>query len=143
MKKSTRRKFIATATGLAVVATASAQSSNKKPKPKQLAHHALFWLKNPASTEDRDKLVEGVKTLGKIETVKEIHVGVLAKTEKRDVVDTSWQVSELIFFDDLEGQANYQTHPIHLAFVANYSHLWDKVLVYDAQEVWQAVAMDI
>ena len=87
MKKSTRRKFIATATGLAVVATASAQSSNKKPKPKQLAHHALFWLKNPASTEDRDKLVEGVKTLGKI------HVGFLDKTEKRDVVDTSWQVS--------------------------------------------------
>ena len=93
------------------------------------------WLKNPDSVEDRDKLVEGVKTLSKIETIRELHVGILASTEKRDVVDTSWQVSELMFFDDHAGQAAYQTHPIHLDFVKNYSHLWAKVIVYDAMEV--------
>jgi hypothetical protein len=76
----------------------------KKVKNKQLAHHAFFWLKNPDSVEDRDKLVEGVKSLSKIETIRELHVGVLASTEKRDVVDTSWQVSELMFFDDLAGR---------------------------------------
>jgi hypothetical protein len=102
---------------------------------KQLAHHALFWLKNPGSVEDRDKLVEGVKTLAKIETVKKLHVGILAATEKRDVVDTSWQVSELMFFDDLAGQAAYQTHQVHLDFIKNYGHLWQKVVVYDAMEV--------
>ena len=106
-------------------------SKNEKP----LAHHVFFWLKNPDSKEDRDKLVEGVKTLKKIPTVKEIHVGVLAATEKRDVVDASWQVSELIFFGDLKGQATYQNHPIHLDFIKNYSHLWAKVVVYDAMEV--------
>lgn len=99
---------------------------------KMLAHHVFFWLKNPDSIEDRDKLVEGVKALAKIETVLEIHVGVLASTEERDVVDTSWQVSELIFFSDLAGQDTYQTHPLHLDFVKNYSHLWAKVVVYDA-----------
>ena len=107
-------------------------SSNDKTP---LVHHVFFWLKNPDSKEDRDKLVEGVKTLAKIETIREIHVGVLASTEKRDVVDTSWQVSELMFFSDLAGQATYQTHPIHLDFVKNYSHLWAKVVVYDAMEV--------
>lgn len=62
---------------------------------------------------DRDKLVEGVKTLSKIATIRKIHVGVLASTEKGDVVDTYWDVSELIFFDDTAGQKVYQDHPRH------------------------------
>jgi Stress responsive A/B Barrel Domain len=99
----------------------------------QLVHHVFFWLNNPDSAEDRDKLVEGLKTLAGIETIRFLHIGLLASTEKREVVDTSWQVSEIMFFDDAEGQAVYQTHPLHQAFVANYSHLWRKVLVYDAQ----------
>ena len=66
--------------------------------------------------------------------MRDLHVGVLASTEKRDVVDTSWSVSELIFFSDLAGQATYQTHPLHLEFIKNCSHLWAKVVVYDAVE---------
>src|SRR6187402_996502 len=108
MNRTNRRKFLTAAAALgagSAVAfmpfkTQAAAMDNKKP----LAHHVFFWLKNPESKEDRDKLVEGVKTLSRTETVKEIHVGILAGTEKRDVVDTSWQVSELIFFSDLSGQ---------------------------------------
>ncbi|WP_158795440.1 Dabb family protein [Pedobacter sp. L105] len=99
-----------------------------------LTHHVFFWLKNPDSTADRDQLVAGVKTLAKIETVRELHVGITASTEKRDVVDNSWAVSELMFFSDLAGQETYQTHPLHLEFIKNCSHLWEKVLVYDAIE---------
>jgi hypothetical protein len=102
---------------------------------KQLVHHVFFWLKNPDSIEDRDKLVEGIKTLAKVETVRKLHVGIKAATKKREVVDTSWDVSELIFFDDLTGQQAYQNHPIHQDFVKNYSHLWSKVVVYDVNEV--------
>jgi hypothetical protein len=140
MERSDRRKFLAAAAALVPgslilanpLAPAGTGRSAKSDKP--LAHHVFFWLKDPASKTDRDKLVEGVRTLGKIATVREIHVGVLADTEKRDVVDTSWQVSELIFFGDLAGQATYQADPIHLDFVKNYSHLWAKVVVYDAME---------
>jgi hypothetical protein len=136
MKKSNRRKFITTAAAsIGAVATASAMPFTKQQKDKPLVHHAFFWLKNPNSVEDRDKLVEGVKTLSKIETIREIHVGILAKTEKRDVVDQSWHVSELMFFNDVAGQATYQTHPVHLAFIKNYGHLWEKVVVYDAMTV--------
>jgi hypothetical protein len=135
MKKTNRRKFLLTASGIGAATVVSSMPLAKDQKDKILAHHAIFWLKNPASVEDRDKLVEGVRTLGKIETIKEIHVGVLASTEKRPVVDTSWAVSELMFFNDLAGQAVYQTHPIHLDFVKNYSHLWEKVVVYDAMDV--------
>jgi hypothetical protein len=130
-----RRKFLATAAALTTGTAAAAMPLNTTADKKQLVHHVFFWLKNPSSIEDRDKLVEGVKTLSNIETIRKIHVGVLASTEKRDVVDTSWQVSELMFFDDTAGQKTYQDHPVHQAFIKNYGHLWAKVVVYDVAEV--------
>lgn len=98
-------------------------------------HHVYFWLKNPNSKEDLAKLLDGLRTLSKIETVRQIHIGVPASTEKRPVVDSSYSASELLFFDDLYGQKTYQDHPIHKKFVENCSHLWEKVIVYDTLEV--------
>lgn len=132
MKTSNRRKFIATTAALTAGAAVSAMPLSTMTNKYPVIHHVFFWLKNPGSIEDRDKLVEGVKTLSKIETIKELRVGVVASTEKRDVVDNSWGVSELMFFSDLAGQATYQTHPVHLEFIKNYGHLWEKVIVYDA-----------
>jgi hypothetical protein len=134
MNKSNRRKFIGTAAALAVGTAATAMPLTSMKKNYPVVHHVFFWLKNPDSKEDRDKLAAGVKALSKIPTVRELHVGIVASTEKRDVIDSSWGVSELMFFSDLEGQATYQTHPIHLEFIKNYSHLWEKVVVYDAVE---------
>ena len=128
--KSNRREFIATASLLTLGASANALSM--KNEKKIVVHHVFFWLKNPGSVEDRNKLIEGVKTLEKIETIKMLHVGVPADTEKRPVVDNSYAVSELIFFDDVAGQNTYQDHPIHKKFVENYSSLWEKVIVYDS-----------
>lgn len=105
----------------------------KKEKP-QLVHHVFFWLKNPSSTADRDKLIAGVKSLKKIETIKRLHVGIPASTEKRDVIDNSYHVSELMFFDNTEDQKTYQDHPIHQKFIEEHSMLWEKVVVYDVME---------
>ena len=135
MKSINRKQFIATTAALTAGAAVSALPLQPAGDKKQLVHHVFFWLKNPDSVEDRDKLVEGVKTLAKIESIRKLHVGILASTEKRDVVDTSWGVSELMFFDDTAGQKIYQDHPIHQAFIKNYGHLWAKVVVYDAMEV--------
>ncbi len=134
MNSIKRRKFLATAVTLTAGTAAIALPLRTMEEKKQLVHHVFFWLKNPESVEDRDQLVKGVKSLAKIETIRKIHVGVLASTEKRDVVDTSWQVSELMFFDDEAGQKTYQDHPVHLDFIKNYGHLWAKVMVYDAAE---------
>jgi len=131
MKKSNRRKFIGTAALIAAGTAVTARPLTNMKENYPVVHHVFFWLKNPNSKEDLDKLVAGVKTLAKIPTVRQLHVGVVASTEKRDVVDNSWGVSELMFFSDLEGQQTYQTHPIHLEFIKNYSHLWEKVIVYD------------
>lgn len=105
------------------------------PKKKQLLHHVFFWLKNPNSEADKQELLSGLKTLEAISVVRQIHIGLLASTEPREVVDTSWQVSELLYFDNEVDQKVYQDDPIHQAFVKNYAHLWQKVVVYDMVEV--------
>ena len=137
MKKQNRRTFIASAAMLTAATAASANTliTMETKDKKQLTHHVFFWLKNPNSKEDLNKLVEGLRTLSKIETIRKLHIGVPASTELRPVVDASYSVSELMFFDDLEGQKVYQDHPIHQKFIENCSHLWDKVIVYDSMEV--------
>lgn len=137
MTDSTRRQFLATAAAGAVVLSgealgaAPATSSQADKSMPKLIHHVFFWLKNPESKADRDQLIAGIKTLAAIETVRSFHVGVPASTEARDVVDHSYQVSEILGFDDVEGQNVYQVHPLHDAFVKAHSHLWEKVVVYD------------
>lgn len=101
-------------------------------KKKFLTHHVFFWLKNPGSKTDLDDLLKGLKTLGQIETIRHMYLGVPASTESRDVVDASFSASELLFFDDNDGQKIYQDHPVHQKFVADCSHLWSKVIVYDS-----------
>jgi hypothetical protein len=138
MKKQTRRKFIASAavlTAAGVTAATMPTFAMETKDKKQLAHHVFFWLKNPGSKEDLNKLIEGLKTLKAIETVRSLHIGVPAATEKRPVVDASYSVSELIFFDDVAGEETYQVHPVHKKFVEGYSHLWEKVVVYDSIDI--------
>ena len=135
MEKQNRRKFVATATALGVTAATSAMPTMEKKNKKQLIHHVFFWLKNPNSKEDQQKLIDGLRTLAKIETIKKLHIGIPADTEKRDVVDNSYHVSEVMFFDDIEGQNVYQVHPLHKKFIEQCSGLWEKVLVYDSIDV--------
>ena len=135
MNSTDRRTFLATAATLGAAAAASAASMNTPHTPPKLVHHVFFWLKNPDSKEDLAKLLAGIRGLAAIETVRGIHVGVPASTEKREVVDNSFSASEILYFDDVAGQDAYQVHPLHKKFVEECSHLWSKVIVYDAVAV--------
>lgn len=115
--------------------TSTTGISHNEENKSLVTHHVFFWLKNPSSQEDLNKLITGLKTLENIETVRKIHIGAPASTEQRDVVDSSFSASELLFFDDLAGQQIYQDHPIHLKFIEDCSSLWNKVIVYDSVEV--------
>jgi len=136
MKTQNRRDFILTTAllGTSLTAAAFAPANNKKNKL-QVIHHVFFWLKNPASKDDLDKLLEGTRQLKKIETVRQIHIGVPAAVAPRPVVDGSYSLSLLLFFDDLAGQNTYQVHPIHQEFIKSHSPLWEKFIVYDAAGV--------
>lgn len=135
MEKQTRRTFVASAVALGATTAASAMTTMTQKNKKPVAHHVFFWLKNRDSKEDLKKLLEGLQTLKGIKSVKEIHIGVPATTEQRPVVDSSYSASELIFFDDIAGQDAYQVDPIHVKFVEQCAHLWEKVIVYDSIDV--------
>lgn len=96
-----------------------------------ITHAVFFWLTNPGSVEDRDTLIAGVRGLAAIDVVRSLTVGVPADTGTRDVVDSSYGVSEIITFDTVEDEAIYQDHPIHQQFIADHGHLWSRVTVYD------------
>lgn len=93
-------------------------------------HHVFFWLKEPGAAS-RSELIRGLQTLKAIPQVRQLLIGAPAATEKRGVVDNSFDVSELMYFDSVKDQDEYQVHPLHQAFVAQYGHLWEKVIVYD------------
>jgi Stress responsive A/B Barrel Domain len=95
-------------------------------------HHVFFTLKNAGSAADRAELIAGLETLRPISTIRTIHIGQPADTD-RPVIDRSYDVSWLLIFDDAEGEAVYQVHPLHEAFVEKCKHLWAKVVVYDVK----------
>ena len=127
MKIIQRRHFISLATFIPFLNFKKMDNTS----PKKVIHHVFFWLKNPHSEADKLKLKEGLKTLEAIKEVKKLYIGEPASTLKRDVVVTDYQVTEMMFFDSAKDQDIYQVHPTHKAFVDNYSHLWEKVVVYD------------
>ena len=94
-------------------------------------HHVYFWLNRPDSKEDLEKLHEGLRKLSAVKTIRQFHIGKPAATS-REVIDGSYSVSWFIIFDNKEDQDSYQVDPIHLNFVKECSHLWNKVTVYDS-----------
>ena len=136
MHKSTRRNFIAETGKAAMAGTLILAVNNPLQKEMKdlFVHHVYFWLKNPGNKEDLDKLVAGLRKLSAVKTIKQFHIGKPANTD-RDVIDRSYAVSWLVFFDNGTGQASYQTDPIHLKFVEECSSLWQKVVVYDSVNV--------
>lgn len=97
-----------------------------------LIHHVFFWLKEPKNEAHKKQLVKALNDLLKVETIKLSHIGFPAGTESRDVVDHSYSVSYMTMFADQAGQDAYQVHPLHVKFVEENSHLWEKVVVYDS-----------
>lgn len=137
MGKPTRRRFISFAGKAAVLsglASFSGTSTYAMADNKTFIHHVYFWLKNPNSQEDRAKLVAGLRKLSKVNTIQKFHIGLPAKTN-RDVVENTYSVSWLLFFRNKADQDSYQTDPIHLKFVEECSPLWEKVIVYDSEDI--------
>ena len=97
-----------------------------------VVHTVFFWLKEKDNEAHQAALLAGMKELSKIDLIKTAYVGKAANTN-RSVIDSSYSFSLTFVFDNPADQDTYQTHPDHLVFVANCSHLWEKVQVYDAE----------
>ena len=126
MTKQSRRTFVKGS----IVAGLGAGIPEVLPK-ELFVHHVLFYMKNPNSEADRAKLLEGLNKLAKCPTIKMVHIGTPAATN-REVIDRNYSFSWLCFFDSAADEEAYQKHPIHDDFRNNYASLWEKVVIYDS-----------
>jgi hypothetical protein len=105
------------------------------PTPGDFAHTVYFWLHNPDNQDDR-KAFEASLTnfIDQSPYITTKHIGVPASTD-RDVIDHSYTYSLLLTFKDKATQDQYQEEPAHKQFIAESSHLWSKVVVYDSESI--------
>lgn len=97
-------------------------------------HTVYFWLKEANSQAAKDSLYQGLQLLSSIKEIREGYIGVPADT-RRPVIDHTYAYSVTFVFQNKADQDIYQEHPTHKKFIELYSHLWERVQVYDATSV--------
>ena len=98
-----------------------------------LVHIVLFWLKKDLSKDDLIIFKKEVSLLGKISSVEHLYLGQPAGTTKRPVIDDSYDFCLTVVLKDIAAHDAYQEDTIHLEFIKNCSHMWEKVKIYDAE----------
>ena len=98
-----------------------------------LVHIVLFWLKKDLSKDDLIIFEKEVSSLENISSVEHLYVGQPAGTTKRPVIDDSYDFCLTVVLNDIAAHDAYQEDPIHLEFIKNCSHMWEKEKIYDAQ----------
>ena len=97
-----------------------------------LVHTVFFYLKSTVRKDEKSAFIEEVKRLGEISTVQSIFVGTPADTPIRPVIQRDYSVALTVVLQNLDDHDFYQDDPIHQDFIAQNSHLWEKVIVFDA-----------
>ncbi len=95
------------------------------------SHVVIFWT-DPTKPEAADKVISGAQELLKsIPGLTHFHIGKMVGSA-RPVVDQTYQVALNTVFTSKQAHDDYQVHPQHLEFVAQYVKPYvKKVLVYD------------
>lgn len=94
-------------------------------------HVVLFWLKKDSPAHAAQQLEDDCRELlAKIPTIRFIDAGRPAMTP-REVVDNSYDVGLVTVFADKDGHDVYQTHELHLQFIARNKPHFERIQVYD------------
>jgi len=95
-----------------------------------LSHVVVFWAK-PGVPDAGNQIVAGAeKYLRPIPGVLSFHAGTPVPSE-RAVVARDYAAALNVRFASKADEEAYQTHPLHLEFLARCSSLWERVAVYD------------
>ena len=98
-----------------------------------LIHSVYFWFKRDADAALVHRFREGLASLTTIPDVQAAHFGTPETTPKRPVIDDTYAWALIEIFADIDAHDRYQEHPIHDAFVREFSPSWEKVRVYDVR----------
>lgn len=94
-------------------------------------HSVYFWLKDDVSLESRDTFMTVLQGLEQIKSVQALELGVPANTPRK-VVDNSYDVALLVYFDDVIGHDSYQSDPIHKEAIDVFEDWIEDIKIYDA-----------
>ncbi len=97
-----------------------------------LVHSVRFYLPADITPERRAALHAGLESLRAVPTVRQLFIGTPAPVPARPVVDAAYGFALTVIFDDVAGHDAYQTHPVHLKFVADNKASWTSVAIFDA-----------
>ncbi len=97
-----------------------------------LVHTVLFWLRKDLDGDKYTDFRISLETMRQIEHAESMHIGTPAETDKRPVLDDSYDFALTVILKDVAAHDAYQEDPIHLAFIAENKELWKKVKIYDA-----------
>ena len=98
-----------------------------------LIHSVYFWLKPELTAAQRAEFRRGVESLGGIKSVEKVYVGAPAATERRAIIDHTYDVALTVVCKNVAAHDAYQVDPLHLAFVKQCSGFWTRVQIYDAE----------
>ena len=95
------------------------------------SHVVIFWT-DPAKPEAADAVIAGgEKLLKNIPGLTTFHIGKMVGSP-RPVVDQTYQVGLNTVFTSKQAQDDYQVHPQHVEFIAQYVKPFvKKIVVYD------------
>lgn len=96
-----------------------------------VTHIVYFWLKPGLDDSEKKQFIEGINSLLTIPSMAHGYIGVPADTEKRDIIDASYDYALITLFENIEAHDDYQVHPTHDDF-RELAHLWERVQIYDA-----------
>tara|TARA_R110002049_G_C9175812_1_gene562636 strand:- start:14224 stop:14544 length:321 start_codon:yes stop_codon:yes gene_type:complete len=105
-------------------------------KSENFRHTVFFWLKEPNNQSHRTAFETSLtKFIECSEFVQNKHLGIPANTY-RQVIDATYTYCLALSFLNKQDQDNYQVEPAHKIFIEESEALWEKVLVYDSENIW-------
>ncbi|MCU4176641.1 Dabb family protein [Carboxylicivirga sp. N1Y90] len=125
---------------LAVFATAFVINTQllkaQEVKSDVFKHTVFFWLKNPDNKADREAFESSLtKFIDHSLFVQSRHLGIPADTNRK-VVDNTYTYCLQVTFKSKEEHDKYQAEEAHKIFIEESSDLWEKVIVYDSENLW-------
>jgi hypothetical protein len=98
-----------------------------------LVHTVYFYLKPDLTAEQRESFRQEVARLGEIPLMQAFYLGTPAGVPARPVIDLTFSYAITCVFRSVAEHDLYQSHPVHLEFIARCKEWWDRVQVYDAE----------
>jgi gamma-glutamyltranspeptidase len=118
--------------GFTACGSADQESANKAEPDKPFIHTAYFWFKDSVRQDESDAFYASTEKLREIGVVLALYTGKPANTT-RATVERSYDYAVVIHLKDLAAHDVYQKDPIHLKILADFSDLWEKVMITDIE----------